>query len=99
MRNAINGLSLMVADHTTYNVLNGSKFIFCNKSSTIIKILYWEDNGFCLWQKRLEKDRFRWPRTACDVMALTSQELRWLLDGLDPFSLKGHSRLVYKIVK
>lgn len=99
MRKAINGLVQMIANHTDYNVLSGACFIFCNKSSTIIKILYWNNNGFCLWQKRLEKDRFCWPKTALQVMELHPQQLRWLLDGLDPFSIKGHQKLVYKIVK
>lgn len=99
MRKAINGLVQMVADHTIHDVLSGAFFIFCNKSSTIIKILYWDNNGFCLWQKRLEKDRFSWPQTVHEVMELGPQELRWLLDGLDPFSIKGHQKLAYKIVK
>lgn len=99
MRKAINGLAQMVADHISYNVFDGSYFIFCNKPCTIIKILYWDNNGFCLWQKRLEKDHFHWPKTALEVMELRPQELSWLLDGLNPFAIKGHQKLLYNMLK
>ena len=51
MRKSINGLSLIVADHLERDVFSGHLFVFCNQSKTIIKILYWDRNGFCLWQK------------------------------------------------
>jgi len=58
MRKAVNGLSMLVADYLDLDVFTGNFFVFCNRARTIIKILYWERNGFCLWQKRLEKHRF-----------------------------------------
>lgn len=60
LRKAINGLSLLVTDIPEMDVFSGQLFVFCNKSRTLIKILYWDRNGFCLWQKRLEKHRFFW---------------------------------------
>ena len=95
MRKAINGLSLMVADHLERDVFTGSLYVFCNRGRTIIKILYWDRNGFCLWQKRLEKHRFHWPETPGQVMELGNTELGWLLEGLDPLEVKGHPRLFY----
>ena len=32
--------------------------------------------------KRLEKGNFMWPRNESDVRALTSQQFRWLMEGL-----------------
>ena len=58
MRKSINGLSILVAEQLEYDPLSGQLFCFCNRKRSIIKILYWEHNGFCLWHKRLEKDRF-----------------------------------------
>lgn len=96
MRKAINGLSILVADHLEKDVFSGSLFVFCNRSRSIIKILYWDRNGFCLWQKRLEKHRFTWPESREDVLEMDRRRLRWLLDGLDLSQVSGHSSLTYK---
>ena len=61
MRKSINGLSLLVADHFELDLFSGSYFAFCNRRRDVVKILYWAENGFCLWMKRLEADVFRWP--------------------------------------
>jgi hypothetical protein len=45
-------------------------------------VLYWDRNGFCLWQKRLERHRFCWPRTAQDFMTIEGKQWEWLLAGL-----------------
>lgn len=97
MRKAINGLSLLV-DTGGMNAYEGSYFVFCGKTRQIIKILYWEVNGFCLWQKRLEKQRFKWPKDASEVRKISSRELRWLLDGLNPLRTVGHKELSYSIL-
>ena len=96
MRKAVNGLSMLVADHFDLEVFTGNLFVFCNRGRTIIKILYWERNGFCLWQKRLEKHRFAWPERAEDVLEFSQRELRWLLDGLNPDQLKAHPDLLFE---
>ena len=64
MRKSINGLSILVADQLELDPLSGHLFAFCNRKRDIIKIMYWDRNGFCLWHKRLERDRFRWPLLA-----------------------------------
>lgn len=96
MRKAVNGLSMLVSDHLDFDVFTGNLFVFCNRSQTIIKILYWERNGFCLWQKRLEKHRFAWPKRVEEVLEFSQRELRWLLDGLDPNQLEAHPDLQFK---
>lgn len=60
-----------------------------------IKILYWDRNGFCLWHKRLERDRFCWPNNASEARLLSVRELRWLLDGLS-IDQAAHRALRYE---
>ena len=96
MRKSINGLSLMVADQFDLDVFSGSLFAFCNRRRDLIKILYWADNGFCIWMKRLEKDVFRWPDSEQDVMEVNRTALDWLLNGLD--LRQAHHRLKYTSV-
>jgi len=96
MRKAINGLSIMVEQAMALNPFSGDLFAFCNRARTIIKILYWDHNGFCLWHKRLEKHRFIWPKVAEDVIIIGPKELSWLLSGLD--FTNAHHKLHYKAV-
>ena len=97
MRKAINGLSLLVSDQLELDPFSGSLFAFCNRKRDIVKILYWNRNGFCLWQKRLEKDRFRWPDTPEDVLTVQGYEFAWLLDGLSLNQQTAHKELYYEI--
>ena len=93
MRKSINGLSMLVEDHLELDPFSGHLFVFCNRRHHILKILYWDKNGFCLWQKRLERARFKWPRKVeSDVITLTGQQLNWLLDGYDVMRLQPHER-------
>ncbi len=96
MRKAINGLSVMVSEQMKLDLFSGHLFVFCNRQQTILKILYWDKNGFCLWQKRLEKDRFKWPQTSDEVMNITRRELSWLLDGLN--IKQAHKSLKYSMI-
>ena len=47
-----------------------------------MKVLYWEGDGFVLLYKRLENGKFVWPRNKDEVMKITDQQFRWLLEGL-----------------
>lgn len=96
MRKSINGLSLLVEAHFELSPLSGHLFAFCNRRRTIVKVLYWDRNGFCLWQKRLEKDVFRWPETDAEVLEVDSQELLWLLSGLEVVQNNAHQGLQYE---
>jgi transposase len=97
MRKAINGLSVIV-EQLELDPFSGHLFVFCNRRRTILKILYWETNGFCLWQKRLEKQTFKWPKTEAEVMQVGQRELRWLLDGLKITQRGAHRQLYYESV-
>ncbi len=96
MRKAINGLSAAVQDQMEQDPFSKSLFIFCNRSRKILKTLYWDNNGFCLWQKKLEKDRFPWPESEDAVRELDHEELKLLLRGIDLW--KAHKKLSFKEV-
>ena len=98
MRKAINGLSILVEDVLELNPLSGHLFAFCNKRRNMVKILYWDRNGFCLWHKRLEKHVFTWPESHAQVLKLDARELNWLLEGLDIRQAKAHESLFYRTV-
>jgi transposase len=94
MRRSIDGLSIIVSEHLNLEPNRGALYVFFNKSKDKLKILYWQRGGFCLWYKRLEKERFKIPQST-GVLTLTFQQLRWLLDGLDYTKLQGHKSLSY----
>ena len=98
MRKQINSLSILVQERLELDPFSGSVFVFCNRKRSTVKALYWDRNGFCLWQKRLEKDRFRWPETEEEVLRISARELRWLLDGLALVQSGAHKKLHYSSV-
>jgi transposase len=95
MRKAINTLSILVEDALCLDPLSGHFFVFCNRGRTIIKVLYWDRNGFCLWQKRLEKHHFKWPENREQTLEVGARELAFLLEGLDIRSVNPHETLKY----
>ena len=98
-RKGINGLAILVEEMLCQNPFSEQLFVFCNRKRDKVKILYWERNGFCLWQKRLEKARFKWPRKeTTEVITLSGQQLNWLLDGYDILKLQPHEILHYSSV-
>ena len=64
MRKQINGLVLLVQEEMRTSPFETALFVFCNAQRQLLKAVYWDRTGFCLWMKRLEKGRFPWPRTA-----------------------------------
>lgn len=88
MRKSFDGLSAVVVDVLKLNPLDGHLFLFRGKCGDKIKVLYWNRNGFALWYKRLEKGRFKWPRTAQSPLEISAQEFALLLDGIDFTKLK-----------
>jgi transposase len=84
-RKQINGLSVIASEELKQNIFSGILFMFCNKSRTRLKILYWDRNGFCLWMKRLEKDKFPWPKNIDEAAWIDFQKFKMLLNGIDFF--------------
>jgi len=98
MRKAINGLSILVQDEMELDPFSGHLFAFCNRKRDIVKILYWDLNGFCLWQKRLETERFKWPESREEVLSLDMRQLSWLMEGLSIRQHEAHVKLQYTTV-
>jgi transposase len=96
LRKSIDGLCGLVQELNPEELFTGSLFVFCNRARNRIKALYWDENGWCLWMKRLEQDRFRWPKQEEEVWEINRQSLTWLLAGLD--LSQAHERLFYKRV-
>ena len=97
MRKQINTLAVFVVDEMEMESMTGDIFVFCNRDRSLIKALYWERNGFCMWQKRLEKDKFPWPKTESEARQITRQQLEMLLSGIDFF--RAHQHLNFSAVK
>jgi len=95
MRKSVNGLSVFVSEVLECDPFSGHLFVFSNRRRKILKTLYWDRNGFSLWYKRLEKDRFRWPMNEGDVLEIGFREFRWLLDGLGIDQVGAYGRLEY----
>ncbi|MCF4785541.1 IS66 family insertion sequence element accessory protein TnpB, partial [Acinetobacter baumannii] len=98
-RKSINGLSLLVEQEMQLSPFSGALFVFCNQQRTRLKVLYWDSTGFCLWYKRLEKDKFRWPRQMPGkILSISEQQWHWLLQGVDIQKITAHQPLHYQSV-
>ena len=103
-RKGINGLSILVEDQLMHDPFSGQLFVFVNRNRDKVKILYWERSGFCMWQKRLEAETFKWPDhlegavATPDILTLDGQQLNWLLDGYDLKAMRPHRSLCYSSV-
>lgn len=82
MRKSIDGLAVIVQQNFKLDPFSNSLFLFCGRNNTKIKALYWEGDGFVLLYKRLENGKFSWPRNKAEVLEITDQQFRWLLEGL-----------------
>ena len=95
-RKAINGLAALVEHELGSDPFAAAVYVFTNRRRDRIKLLGWHRNGFWLLHKRLEKERFIWPREDAQVIHLTVQQLHWLLDGIDLAAMRGHEIVHYK---
>jgi transposase len=98
MRKSINSLSILVQATLQLDPFSGHLFVFCNRRHTMLKVLYWHRNGFCLFLKRLEKHHFNWPKSKREIMEVDARELGFLLEGLDIDSTHPHQSLTYSTV-
>ena len=94
-RKNINGLALLVEQTLGLDPFASAVFVFRNQRADRIKILGWDRNGFWLLMKRLEADRFRWPKQE-SVLVLSVEQLHWLLEGIDLAAMRPHPARKYQ---
>ncbi len=82
-RCGINSLAILVEQSMGLNPMARAVYAFCNRRRNRVKFLLYDRSGFLLVLKRLEEDRFFWPRGDEAVLTLTTEQLHWLLDGID----------------
>src|ERR1700733_7746273 len=84
LRKSINGLSSIVAEEMKLDLKGSSLFIFSNQRRTHMKILYFDRSGFALWLKRLEGEKFPWPRNFDkEIISIEAKEMALLLEGIN----------------
>lgn len=82
MRRSFNGLSAMAKNQLGENPLEGQYFVFVNRRKTMMKVLYFEPSGYCLWSKRLEQGQFPVPSSESGRRWLSWSDLQLILDGI-----------------
>ena len=98
-RVGINGLAILVEQAMHLNPLDRAVFAFCNRRRDRIRLLFYDRSGFWLMMKRLEVDRFAWPRGERQaVVTLSTEQLHWLLDGIDVEAMRRHPARQYQSV-
>jgi len=99
MRRSIDGLAAIVQQAFKMDPCSRNLYLFCGRRSDRIKAIFWEGDGMLLLYKRLESGgRFQWPRKESEVRLITSQQLRWLLEGLSieqPKAVKSVDNLLF----
>jgi transposase len=82
-RKGVDSLMVLVRDVFQCDVFSGHLFVFFTKRCDRIRIVYWDRNGFAMWTKRLERGRFRVPRSADGMLAIEAAELGLIVEGID----------------
>jgi transposase len=83
MRRGFDGLAAIVQEKLTADPFAGHVFVFRGRRGDLVKLLWWDGDGFCLFAKRLERGRFIWPQAADGSVHLTKAQLSMLLEGID----------------
>jgi len=83
MRRGFTGLSAQVQMALEQEPLSGHVFVFRGRRGDLIKVLWFDGDGLCLFAKRLERGRFVWPKATSGAVSLTRAQLSMLLEGID----------------
>jgi transposase len=83
MRKGFPGLSLIIQETLKLDPHGGHLFVFRGRRRDLIKVLWHDGQGACLFIKRLERGRFLWPSAANGSVSITSAQLGYLLEGID----------------
>lgn len=83
MRKGFDGLAMLVQETLKRDPHDGQLFAFRGKRGDLIKLLWHDGQGMCLFAKRLERGRFIWPATAGEPVTISAAQLGYLLEGID----------------
>ena len=83
LRRGFTGLSALVQTTLQQNPFAGHVFVFRGRRGDLVKLLWFDGDGLCLFAKRLERGRFVWPRAESGTVSLTRAQLAMLLEGID----------------
>ena len=83
MRKGMDGLAALVQTTLGENPYCGHIFVFRGRRGDLVKLLWFDGDGVCLYAKRLERGRFVWPQAAGGSVALSAAQLAMLLEGID----------------
>jgi transposase len=83
LRRGFTGLSALVQTKLEQNPLSGQVFIFRGRRGDLVKLIWFDGDGLCLFAKRLERGRFVWPQATEGSVSLTRAQLSMLLEGID----------------
>ena len=83
MRRGFHGLSAQVQTVLEQEPYSGHVFVFRGRRGDLIKLLWFDGDGLCLFQKRLERGRFIWPQATDGVVCLTMAQMSMLLESID----------------
>jgi transposase len=83
MRRGFDGLSAQVQTVLNEQPFSGHVFVFRGRRGDIVKLLWFDGDGLCLFSKRLERGRFIWPQATEGTVCLTRAQLSMLLEGID----------------
>lgn len=94
-RAGINSLVTLVEQSMQLDPLARAVYAFHNRKRDRVKLLLYDRSGFWLMLKRLEADHFVWPHRQQAVIQLTTEQLHWLLDGIDIDAVRRHPKRQY----
>jgi transposase len=83
LRKGFEGLSALVQEALREDPFSGQVFVFRGRRGDMVKLLWWDGDGLCLFAKRLERGRFVWPQAVSGTVHLTPAQLSMLLEGID----------------
>ena len=83
MRKQFNGLSALAESVLKQDPYSGHLFVFRGRRGDLVKIVWWDGQGACMFSKRLEKGKYVWPAAADGKVAVSPAQLSMLLEGID----------------
>jgi transposase len=83
LRRGFTGLSAIVQTTLEADPFSGHVFVFRGRRGDLLKLLWWDGDGLCLFAKRLERGRFIWPKAENGTVSLTRAQLSMMLEGID----------------